>query len=380
MKRTAFIFHELYLWHNTGQAALEVPPSLGVQPDQHVEDPETKRRIKNLIEVSGLADRLIHVKPAKAKAANIAAVHDEKYIRAIRRMSGAGGGNASLNGFGDAPFGAGSYEIALLAAGGAMRAVDMVWKGGADNAYALIRPPGHHALPESGMGFCIFNNAAVAIRALRAKTDARVAHVDWDVHHGNGTQKIFYREPVFTVSIHQDGCFPPRSGGADEIGSGAGRGCNMNIPLPPGCGNEAYEKAVEELVVPALADYRPDIITVSCGLDPAAADPLARMMVTPSGFRRMTRLLADAAQSLCGGRIVMLHEGGYSRAFAPFCGLAVIEELAQWRSGVPDPFKDYEAMGGQKIMPHQRSLLNRLKRHFSAVRRRSRAFSKPGRG
>ena len=369
MNKTAFIFHELYLWHNTGIAALETPPGLFVQPDSHVEDPETKRRIKNLLEVSGLADKLLSVQPVSATADDVAQVHGKKYIRHIRKTSGGGGGNASINGFNDAPFGAGGYEIALLAAGGAMTALNIVWEGKAQNAYALIRPPGHHAEPESGMGFCIFNNAAVAIRCLRGREKARIAHVDWDVHHGNGTQKIFYREPVLTVSIHQDNCYPP-GGGAEETGAGAGRGCNMNIPLPPGCGNEVYEKTMEELVVPALFAYRPDIITVSCGFDASMCDPLGRMMVTPGGFRSMARILAAAARELCGGKIAMFHEGGYSRAVAPYCGLAVIEELAGIRTGIPAPFQDYAAQGGQKMMPHQRALLNKLKRHFADVRRR----------
>ena len=359
------------MWHNTGHAALEAPPGLFIQPDLHVEDPETKRRIKNLVEVSGLAEHLLAVKPRPASAADIAKVHDKKYIRQIRRMSDKGGGNAGINGFNDAPFGAGSYEIALLAAGGALLAADIVWEGKADNAYALIRPPGHHAVRESGMGFCIFNNAAVAIRRLRERHGARVAHVDWDVHHGNGTQEIFYGDSgVLTISVHQDDCYPPGSGGIDEIGAGGGRGCNMNIPLPPGCGNDVYVKAAAELIVPALSAFRPDIITVSCGLDASAGDPLARMMLTSSGFRRMTRVLCDAAKKLCGGKIAMFHEGGYSRAFAPYCGLAIVEELAEKRMGIPDPFADYDGRGGQTMMPHQRALLNKFRRHFSEVRRR----------
>ncbi|MGI9306961.1 MAG: class II histone deacetylase [Gammaproteobacteria bacterium] len=369
--QTAFVFHELYLWHNTGHAALEAPPGLAVQPDLHVENPETKRRIKNLLEVSGIWESLDIIKPEPAAVADIARAHDRAYIRRIRRMSRAGGGNAGVNGYNDAPFGAGGYEIALLAAGGAIAAAEAVCNGRAANAYALVRPPGHHATRASGMGFCIFNNAAAAILRLRAAyPEMRIAHVDWDVHHGNGSQEMFYRDPaVLTVSLHQDNCYPP-GGGAEETGAGAGLGYNMNIPLPPGCGNEVYAAAMDELVVPALAAYRPGIITVSSGFDAAAADPLGRMMLTPGGFRRMTRSLAEAARALCGGKIAMFHEGGYSAAFAPYCGLAVMEELSGVRTAIPDPFEDYADMGGQKTAPHQRALLNQYKRRFAETRRR----------
>ena len=366
MNKTAFIFHELYLWHDTGHAALEVPPGLLVQPDAHIENPEAKRRIKNLLDACGLSDSLLPLKPRPATADEVQKLHTGDYIAHIKRQSDAGGGGAGTAPD-NAPFGRGGYDIAMLAAGGAIVAADAVANGRADNAYALIRPPGHHARAGTGMGFCIFNNAAIAIRhLLDTDKNIRVAHVDWDVHHGNGTQEMFYEEPrVLTISIHQDNCYPPQSGAMEETGAGAGIGSNMNLPLPPGCGNDVYVALMDEVVVPAVAAHRPDIITVSCGLDAAAADPLGRMMLTADGYRRMTRLLLAAADSLCGGKVVMWHEGGYSPAMVPYCALAIIEELCGVPSGVPDPFADYGHIGGQSIMPHQREHLSRLRDFFS---------------
>lgn len=366
MNKTAFVFHELYLWHETGRAALEAPAGLLVQPDAHIENPEAKRRIKNLLDVCGMSDILRTTKPRPALVKEVQKLHAPEYIARIKQLSDSGGGNAGENALRDVPFGRGSYDVALLAAGGAIVAAEEVFSGRADNGYALVRPPGHHATINAGMGFCIFNNAAIAIRAiLDASPGARIAHVDWDVHHGNGTQEMFYEEPrVLTISIHQDNCYPPDSGATKETGAGAGRGCNINLPLPPGCGNDVYVALTEEIVAPAVAAYKPDMLTVSCGLDAAAADPLARMMLTADGYRRMTRALMAAADSLCGGKIVMFHEGGYSPAMAPYCALAILEELTGVPTGVPDPFADYALMGGQKIMPHQREHLTRLRDLF----------------
>lgn len=371
MKKTAFVFDEIYLWHDTGHAALECPPGLRVQPDAHVENPEAKRRIKNLLDVCGLSDKLTALKPRPATTAEVQKLHAPEYISRIKELSDNGGGNAGENALLDAPFGRGSYEIAMLAAGGAVTAAETVLQGGADNAYALVRPPGHHATANAGMGFCIFNNAAIAIRRiLDADPDARVAHVDWDVHHGNGTQDMFYGEPrALTISIHQDNCYPPESGAAEETGAASAPGGNINLPLPPGCGNGVYIALMEEIVAPAIAAHKPDIITVSCGLDAAAADPLGRMMLTACGYRRMARILLDAADSLCGGKLAMWHEGGYSPAMAPYCALAIMEELCGFQTGVPDPFADYARMGGQSVLPHQREHLSRLRAFFEKIRR-----------
>jgi acetoin utilization deacetylase AcuC-like enzyme len=358
---TGFVFHELYLWHNTWNWAQVFPPSLTVQPGIHAENPETKRRIRNLLEVSGLLDHLIAIKPREATVEEVARVHTQAHISHIKEISERGYGDASAL----TPLGAGSYEIALLAAGGAIEAVDAVVKGKAANAYALIRPPGHHATKDVGMGFCLFANAAIAVRhAQKVLGIGRVATVDWDVHHGNGTQAIFYDDPsVLTISLHQDNLFPAASGSIGENGVGKGTGFNINVPLPPGSGAGAYIAAFERVVLPALARYKPELIVVPSGFDAGGVDPLGRMMMSAAGYRELTRLLMGAAAELCKGRIVMTHEGGYSEMYAPYCGLAVIEELSGHRTRVEDPWGPMMAeWGGMDAQPHQLAVIDEAAR------------------
>jgi len=358
---TGFVFHELYLWHNTWNWAQVFPPSLSVQPGTHAENPETKRRIRNLLEVSGLLDQLVAIKPRAATVEEVARVHTQAHINHIRAISDKGYGDASQL----TPLGSGSYEIALLAAGGAIEAVDAVIKGKVENAYALIRPPGHHATKDVGMGFCLFANAAIAVRhAQKVLGVGRVATVDWDVHHGNGTQAIFYNDPsVLTISLHQDNLFPAASGGTPENGEGKGRGFNINVPLPPGSGPGAYIAAFERVVLPALARYKPELIVVPSGFDAGGVDPLGRMMMSAEGYRALTRLLMQVAAELCKGRIVMTHEGGYSEMYAPYCGLAVIEELSGHRTKVDDPWGPMIAQwGGMDAQPHQLAVITEAAR------------------
>jgi acetoin utilization deacetylase AcuC-like enzyme len=230
------------------------------------------------------------------------------------------------------------------------------------NAYALIRPPGHHATATTGMGFCLFGNAVVAIHHARAVHGIRrVATVDWDVHHGNGTQAAFYADPsVLTISIHQDSLFPPASGGLAEIGEGAGEGYTINVPLPPGSGNGAYVATIERVVLPALERFKPELIVVPSGFDASGVDPLGRQMVSSDGYRTMTRLLMQAADTLCGGRLVMTHEGGYSAMYVPYCGLAVLEEMSGVRTHVEDPWAPLMAEWGQQaLQPHQAALIDK---------------------
>jgi acetoin utilization deacetylase AcuC-like enzyme len=355
---TGWLSHELYLWHNTWNWAQVFPPGLTVQPGTHAENPETKRRFRNLLEVSGLLDRLVSLKPRAATEDEIARFHTRDYIARIKRMSAATGGDAGFL----CPFGTGSFEIALLAAGGTMAAVDAVIERKVDNAYALVRPPGHHATAGGGMGFCLFGNVAVAIlHAQEVHGIERVATVDWDVHHGNGTQAAFYhRADVLTISLHQDNLFPPNSGAVDENGSGAGAGYCINVPLPPGCGNGAYIAAIERVALPALRRFRPDLIVIPCGFDASGVDPLGRMMVSSEGYRAMTRKLMEAAAELCDGRLVMSHEGGYSEMYVPYCGLAVIEQLSGIRTRIEDPWQPLMAEWGQHdLQPHQAAAIDR---------------------
>ena len=240
----------------------------------------------------------------------------------------------------EAGFSRGGFEIAALSAGLAARGMSEVMSGRLQNAYVLSRPPGHHCLPDKGMGFCLLANIPIGLEALRAECGPlRAAVLDWDVHHGNGTEAIYYDRPdTLTISLHQEACYPTDTGHAGDRGAGQGMGANLNIPLLPGSGHRAYLDAMELLVAPALRAFRPDIIVVACGLDANALDPLARMLAHSETFRALTRETKALAEELCDGRLVVVHEGGYSEAYVPFCGLAVIEELAGHRTAVIDPF------------------------------------------
>ncbi|PMX27827.1 class II histone deacetylase [Pseudomonas sp. MPR-R2A7] len=341
-RKSAFFFDELSLWHSAGLHALTLPVGGWVQPPAaagHAESPETKRRLKSLLDVSGLTRHLQVQSANPATHEDLLRVHTPGYLQRFKAMSDAGGGELGPN----APIGPGSYEIARLSAGLAMAAVDAVLSGEVDNAYSLSRPPGHHCLADSAMGFCFLANIAIAIEAAKAQRGlGKVAVIDWDVHHGNGTQSIFEeRADVLTISLHQDGCFPAGYSGEADRGRGAGLGANINIPLPPGSGHEAYLYAMQRIVMPALERFEPELIIVACGYDANAVDPLARMLLHSDSFRQMTRCVRKAAERLCQGRLVLVHEGGYSEAYVPFCGLAAIEELAGVRTEVADPMLEF---------------------------------------
>lgn len=364
---TGFLFHELYMWHDTGTAAGVLPAGLSVEPDVHSESPASKRRFRNLLEVSGLLEQLVVIRAQPATIEDLTRFHDRTYVERIRDQSAAGPGNG-----GDGtPFGKGSFEIACLAAGGTIAMVEAVLRGEIRNGYALVRPPGHHAERDQGRGFCLFGNVAVAIMKAQAVHGVgRVATVDWDVHHGNGTQQAFYdASSTLTISIHQDGLYPIDSGTIEENGAGEGLGYNLNVPLPPGSGVGAYLAAFERVVVPALERFKPELIVVPSGFDAGGNDPLGRMMMHSEGYRELTRMLMGAAEALCQGRLVMSHEGGYSPHHVPYCGLAVMEELSGVRTEVSDPWLPaMQRWGQQALQPHQEALINRAAELLPRIR------------
>jgi acetoin utilization deacetylase AcuC-like enzyme len=336
---TGYAYHEIFGWHDTSSYAGVLPsnPAAGLQPFVHMENAETKRRIHELVVVSGLIDHLVRIAPRPATDEEILRIHTADHLARIESESLLPkGGDA---GDGISPFGQGGIEIARLAAGAVIECVDAVLDGRVDNAYALVRPPGHHAIASSGMGFCIFGNVAIAAAHARAVRGVeRIAVVDWDVHHGNGTQAAFYGDrDVLTISIHQDNVFPPNSGYLDERGEGSGTGFALNVPLPPGTGDGGYVHVIDQVVVPAVRAFAPDLVVVASGFDAGVMDPLARQMVTSAGFRTMTERLLAAAADTCGGRVVMSHEGGYNPVYVPFCGLAVLEAMSG-RRVLDDPF------------------------------------------
>jgi acetoin utilization deacetylase AcuC-like enzyme len=335
---TAFFTDEKTFWHTGGEYALVLPVGGWVEPPTRggfAESPDSKRRFRALVEVSGLAVDVALRSAVPATEEALLRVHPASYLTAFRQLSDAGGGN-----LGDyAPFGPGSYGIAALSAGLAQEALTQVLDGRLRNAYALSRPPGHHCLPDRPMGFCLLANIAIAIEAARARHPGlRVAVVDWDVHHGNGTQAVFYgRSDVLTISLHQENCFPPGYSGAADRGAGEGEGFNINVPLLPGGGHDAYLYAMDRIVLPALEAFRPDAIVVASGLDANGVDPLARMLLHSETYRAMTARVMDVAARHCAGRLVAVHEGGYAESYVPFCGLAIVEQLAGVRTAVEDP-------------------------------------------
>lgn len=362
-RRTGLVWHELFMWHDTSPLASVLPAGNGlIEPDAPAESAASKRRIKNLLDVSGLTEKLVPVRPRPATDVELTGVHTADYVARLRKMGA--GGDAQLDAkFGETPFGPGGFDIAALAAGGVLAAVDAIFTGEIDNAYALLRPPGHHAEAAHGFGFCIFNHGALAARhAIRKHAAKRVGIVDWDVHHGNGAEHIFWRErDVLTISIHQDSAFPPGSGPIAANGEGEGEGYNINIPLPPGSGVGAYIAAFQRVVLPALVRFRPDFIVVPCGFDAGFYDPLARMMMHSDGFRTLTRMIMEAADTHCAGRLLLCHEGGYHTTTVPFYGLAVIEQLSGIRTAIVDPFLPIaKGFTHQELQPHQDAVLRQV--------------------
>jgi len=359
MMRTGLVSHELYFWHHTGATnGAAAAYGLPIQPDLHPESPDSKRRLFGLLEVSGMLEQLARIKPRRATIAELTSYHTREYVDLVQRLSDGVGGDAGEL----APVGTGSFEIAQLSAGGCLEALDAVVRGDVRNAYCLVRPPGHHAERDRGRGFCLFaNNVLVTQRARSIHGLERVAIVDWDVHHGNAQESAFLDDPnTLTISVHQDGYYPALSGPIEQGGRGAGLGYNINIPLPAGSGHEAYVEAWSSVVVPAVSRFVPDLIIVSSGFDASVLDPLGRMLCHSETFRALARMTTALADRFCKGRLVALHEGGYSTAYVPFCGLAVVEELAGRRSSVTDPILPaFQNMPGQTLQQHQRTVIDR---------------------
>jgi len=357
---TGLVWHETYMWHDPGNFAGLFRPVGFVQPGEHVEHAESKRRLKNLLDATGFIDHLEMIRPRPATEQELLRFHVPDYLERVETLSRANGGDAGKNAW----FSAHGAGIAKLSAGGVIEAVEAVLRGRVTNAYALVRPPGHHAEPTFGRGFCIYGNAGIAaMHAFAEHRLDRIAFIDWDVHHGNGQQAGFWEDPrALTISIHQDGVAPPDSGRITEIGEGRGKGYNINIPLPPGCGAAAYTRLFETIVLPALYDFRPDLIIVPCGFDAGIHDPLGRMVLLPSAFGKMTAMVMQAARDLCGGRLVMCHEGGYSTSTVPFLALPVFEQLTGRSAGFENPVEAFlQAIPGQELQAHEEAAIDRAR-------------------
>lgn len=297
-RHTGLLFDDVYRRHLGGTTG-------------HPERPERLTAIWDGLDKAGVLKSLSRLAPRRASDDELALVHDRSYLELTRRELSDLTGLKELS-TGDTLVSADSYEVAHLAAGGVLNAVDAVMAGTVKNAFCAVRPPGHHATPTRGMGFCVYNNVAIAARYVqKVHRLGRVLIVDWDYHHGNGTQDIFYEdESVFYFSTHEYGAYPG-TGGPAETGRGKGLGTTLNVPLPAGASDTQILQAFETNLAPAARKFRPDFILISAGFDGMRNDLLGRFDITPQGFAAITRVVVKLADELCQGRLVSVLEGGY---------------------------------------------------------------------
>ncbi len=296
-RKTALLADPIYRTHLEGR-------------DGHPERPERFDAVMQGLESAGLVERMLRIPVRDAIEDELLLCHSPQYLATVRQDFAAGMPYLST---GDTDITANSLYVATKAVGGVLNAVDAVMTGGADNAFCVVRPPGHHANSRRGMGFCVFNNIAIAARYAQRKYGVeRAAIVDWDVHHGNGTQDIFYTDPsVFFFSTHQWPLYPG-TGRADEAGDGAGQGATMNFPFPAGSGRREILGALRDSLVPAMEHFRPNLVLVSAGFDSRIGDLLGRFTLTDQDFADLTRAVREIADRHANGRLVSLLEGGYS--------------------------------------------------------------------
>ncbi|GCE02883.1 class II histone deacetylase [Dictyobacter aurantiacus] len=342
--RTGLVYDERFLEHDTGSEA-RVRLRTGtfeLSPQPHPSAAIITQRSREFLDGAGLSAQMQRISARPASATELSYYHTPEYIDGIAIWA-----RENTQGPLRAPWGEideetvlspGSLEAALYAAGGAMNAVQAVLEGRVSNAFALLRPPGHHATSNQAMGFCIFNNVVVAAHyARRVYGLERIMIIDWDVHHGNGTQDAFYEDAgVLFVSLHQQDWFPENSGTLEQVGCGAGEGYTINIPLPPGTGDRGYRAAFERIILPIGRQYQPQLILISAGQDACWLDPLAQMMMTMDGYRDLATMTVKLATEVCEGHLVVLTEGGYSAPYAPYCSAATVEALMGADTGIID--------------------------------------------
>jgi acetoin utilization deacetylase AcuC-like enzyme len=339
-RRVGLVFDDRYLTHNTGLGLIgDTNLYPFAEPVPHVSSPMLVGRAKHLIDLYGIGERMVRIAPVLATDEQLTVYHTPEYLAHVAAISASEGGDTGTG----APIGRGGERVARLAAGGMIAAVDAVTTNQVAAAYALVRPPGHHAMAGEGMGYCIFNNAVVAARhAQRTHGLAKVLILDWDVHHGNGTQAAFWSDPsVLFISLHQDDLYPPGWGALDQVGIGDGEGLTVNAPLPAGTGNRGYAEAFSRVVVPISRQFAPDLVIVSAGQDASVLDPLGRMSVTLAGYRAMTESMQAVAAECCSGRLVVTQEGGYALQYAPYCSVTIAQTLVGLAPGeepIPDPY------------------------------------------
>ena len=328
------VFDDRFLNFNMGLATMVLERETHCpfsEPVPHPSSPLLVSRAKQLMDIYGVTDRMERIDAYEVDDEALRLVHTQAYLDHVRELSF----GSSVGSLGEeAPMDLGGERIARLSAGGVLAAVDAVMGDRLRRVYALVRPPGHHAMPDEGMGFCTFSNVAIAAKYAQRRYGAgRVLILDWDVHHGNGTQHVFYGDAsVLFISLQQEDLYPLNSGTVTQQGEGEGLGFTVNLPFPAGGGEALYLAAFDRIIEPIARQFHPDLIIVSAGQDASVVDPLGRMSLTTSSYRAMTRRMMALADECCEGRLVVAQEGGYAMAYAPYCSAAIGEALC----GVPD--------------------------------------------
>jgi acetoin utilization deacetylase AcuC-like enzyme len=339
--KTGIVYHPDFLLHTN---------------PHHPERKERLEAIMSLLARENLLTRLRQILPLPAALDEVTLVHTPQHLEYVRKMVERGSSYLDA----DTYLTKHSFDVALLSAGGALTAMRAVLGGELRTCFSLGRPPGHHAEPDNAMGFCLFNNGAIAARAAMKEFGvSKILFLDWDVHHGNGTQQCFYHCPeVLFVSIHQSPAYPG-TGHLQETGAGHGLGYNVNIPLPPGCGDEEYEAAFREVIVPLAAAYRPEVVLVSSGHDTYHADPLAGMSLSFRGFAAMARYAREIAEMYCGGRTVLFLEGGYHLQGQAEAVVTILAELGQ----LERPLNEEEVCRGGAVFGDPRKVIAAAREH-----------------
>jgi len=346
LNKIALIYSNEYLKHETGE---------------HPESPaRVKRAYERIISSNAYSRGLIKViEPNKVNEKILLTVHTSELIEAIRELSECGGGLIAP----DTVVSRDSYEVALLAVGGAIKALELIMKGEFKKAFALIRPPGHHAERDRAKGFCLFNNVAITAQIAISRGFNRILILDWDAHHGDGTQSIFYENPkVLYISVHQDGrTLYPGTGFIDEIGSGEGEGYNVNIPLPPKANGALALYALREVAVPIIEQFKPEIVMVSAGYDAHHADMISDLNFTLDTYYEMTKMASKIASRHAEGRIIIVLEGGYHLKYMPMSIVNTICALV----GIDKEHSEREYLAPPAVERYVNLLIKRMKKILS---------------